>query len=380
MRFLRKNKKNRTVLVISDLHLGAGHYVDGKVNFLEDFHHDKELVEFLQYYSEGDYSQHEVELIINGDFFDFLAVPFVPYFDDEFWSEDAAIDKLKMILSAHPEVMDAIDIFLSKKNKTITYIIGNHDGELAFPKVREYFINQLSNENKEHFKFYLDNEYEPVKGIIIKHGHEYEVAHQFDNYDSVVEDPNGKRFYIPPWGSYYVMRVINKFKEEKDYINQVRPIKSFIIYGLIFNTLFTLRFLFANAYYFIMVRFLQIYQSKLSLTEIFKNAMKELELFQDYEKLTRSFFDENDVKALIVGHTHESIFRTYPDGRIFVNTGTWTKMTHLDLSSNRPAVFLTYAQVEVSDYSQDQKEKFEHLDVNLNVWKGRRDLPYYSYS
>ena len=33
------------------------------------------------------------------------------------------------------------------------------------------------------------------------------------------EAEDGSKYFIPPWGSYYVTRVINKFKEERDHIN-----------------------------------------------------------------------------------------------------------------------------------------------------------------
>ena len=164
MKYRKKSKINKTILVISDLHLGAGANFNGKRNFLEDFHHDRELVEFLDYYSTGSYKSRTVELIINGDFFDFLAVPFVPYFADEFWSESAALDKLKIILKAHPEVIDAMDRFLNQKNKKMVYIIGNHDGELVFDKVRNHFIQTLSDTAREHFSFYLAGEYIPTEG------------------------------------------------------------------------------------------------------------------------------------------------------------------------------------------------------------------------
>ena len=99
MRFLRRGKKaKKIILVISDLHLGAGHNLGGRKNSLEDFHSDEELVEFLKYHSTGEYAGVEVELIINGDFLDLLAVPHVPYFDDEYWSESAALEKLELII------------------------------------------------------------------------------------------------------------------------------------------------------------------------------------------------------------------------------------------------------------------------------------------
>ena len=377
MRFLHNKKKiNKTILVISDIHLGAGATYDGKINFLEDFHHDRELVEFLDYYSSGSYLNRSVELIINGDFFDFLAVPFVPYFADEFWSEDAALDKLKIILKAHPQVIKAIDRFLTKKNKSIVYIIGNHDGELVFEKVRNHFIKSLSTPARDRFSFYLEEAYIPVEGIFIKHGHEYEVAHQFHIKESVVESSEGKKYFIPPWGSYYVTRVVNKFKGERNYINQLHPIHNFIIYGLIFDTLFILRFAFAHFYYFAMVRFLYFYQSNRSFKDIYHNIIRELELFQDAEELTKSFFERNKVKALIMGHTHQAMFRTYEDGSVFVNTGTWIKMVNLDFHSNCPEINLTYCQIEISDKKNKVSDDFEHLNVSLHIWQGKQTLPY----
>ena len=380
MRFLPKNKINKTILVISDLHLGAGANFNGKQNFLEDFYHDRELVEFLEYYSKGGYERRPVELVINGDFLDFLAVPFVPYFDDEFWSEAAAIDKLKIILKAHSEVIKALGQFLSGRDKKIIYIIGNHDGEMIFKKAQDCFIQSLPETSRPNISFYMEGEYIPVEGVIIKHGHEYETAHDFDPKNSIIKSSDGIKYFIPPWGSYYVVRVVNKFKEERSYVNQVWPIQAFIIYGLIFDTLFTLRFLFAHIYYFLMVRFLDFYQSSKSLKEILGSVVKELELFYDSKTIARSFFQKNKVKALILGHTHRAIFHTFEEGQILINTGTWMKAVNLDFSSRLPEINLTYCQIEVGRKKKSPLDPFEHLDISLNVWKGKRELPYEPFS
>src|SRR4051794_15060514 len=62
-------------LVISDFHLSRGKWLkNGRRNPLEDFHQDDRFQEFLDYYSTGIYAATEVELIVNGDFFDPLAV------------------------------------------------------------------------------------------------------------------------------------------------------------------------------------------------------------------------------------------------------------------------------------------------------------------
>ena len=297
MRFLRANKAKKTILVISDIHLGAGTYVKGVKNILEDFHYDEEMVDFLSYYSKGDYEKREVELIINGDLFDLLAVPYVEFFDDEFWSEEAALEKLKMIVEAHPEVMNAFGEFLTKKNKKIIFIIGNHDGELVLKKLQEYLLEQFSESIRDKFiiKVEKTGEYSPHEGILLKHGHEYEIAHQFDTESSVATDEDGRRYFIPPWGSYYVTRVINKFKEERGHINAVRPIKKAMINGLIYDGLFTIRFLLANAFYFMMVRFIYFFKQGKTFKEVINHSLGELELFGDYEELTKDIFEKLDL-------------------------------------------------------------------------------------
>lgn len=372
MRFLRSKKAKKTILIFSDIHLGAGTYFKGVKNYLEDFHYDEEMVEFLTYYSSGDFEKREVELIINGDFFDLLAVPFVEYFDDEFWSEEAALEKLKIIINAHQEVMKALSDFLNKKNKKVFYIIGNHDGEMILPALKDYFLEQFTEEQKQKITIHSvpGGEYEPYSGILLKHGHEYEYAHNFHPINSICKDEEGKRYFIPPWGSYYVTRVVNKFKEERDYINAVRPIKKALINGLIYDTFFTMRFLLANIFYFIMVRFIFFFKQGNSLKEMLSHSKKELEIFGDYEELAKEVFEKReDIYCLIVGHTHEPIHRTYVNGKTFINTGTWTNMYHLDWGKSKGNPQLTYAQVNI----YDQEERPE---VALRLWYGKNNLPF----
>ena len=373
MRFLHKSEIDKTVLVISDLHLGAGPFINDRANFLEDFRYDKELVEFFHYYSEGEYLDRKVEVVINGDFLDFLAVPFVTFFDDEFWSEEASLARLDLILYAHREVVEALGEFLKADNKAIVYILGNHDAEFLFESARKRFLDVLPEEGRDKLKFITDNrvEYKPVEGVVVKHGHEYEMSHDYDPVESIAVDDEGRKFFVPPWGSYYVTRVINKFKEERSHVNAVRPIKQFLINGLIYDTMFTLRFVFHSFYYFIMVRFIFLMRKGNNLKKTLEFALKELELFRDYEDVTFSLLNErDDVRALIVGHTHEPAFKNRPDGKVFINTGTWTDMYYLDFPRNSLGSRLTYAQID------SPQEKGQRPDIALNVWIGANHQPF----
>lgn len=382
MRFLRKSNSKKTIIIISDVHLGAGEYVNGIRNYLEDFHYDEELVDFLQYFSSDEYASKDVELIINGDFFDLLAVPYVQVFDDEFWSEESSKKKLQLILDAHKEVMQALNDFLKVKNKKVTFIIGNHDAELVFDSLKEMVLNCFDKEVRDRFVIReLNDEYRPTDRVVLRHGHEYEIAHTFEEESCIIEDKDGKKYFNPPWGSYYVTRVINKFKEERDHVNAVRPINKFLINGLIYDTFFTLRFMLANTIYFIMVRSIYLFKISNNFGDWLKLFMKELHLFQDYEELTFEYLqDAKDTDVLIVGHTHEPICRTYTNGKTFINTGTWTRMYNLDFGKGGGNTQLTFAKIEVLDPKNNKDEHLPKVQANLHTWEGRNTLPYGSFN
>jgi UDP-2,3-diacylglucosamine pyrophosphatase LpxH len=380
MKSHQKNNVQKVILVISDLHLSAGKIIKGKRNLLEDFHYDNELIDFLKYYSSGDYESIPVELVINGDFLDFLAVPYVEYYDDEFWSEKAAMEKLRMIMVAHRGVLDAMKYFLKKEDNRIVYIIGNHDAEFVFDSLKKEFISYFG----EHaHKLTLSNSittHVPVKGVSIQHGHQYERAHDFDQDNAVVETMSGEKYFIPPWGSYYVTNVINKYKQERGFINAVRPIKHFLIHGILFDTFFTLRFILSNIYYFVMVRFWHFYMVKKSLKTVIQDLMRELELFQDFESLTRQFFEKNlESRVLIVGHTHNPTLRIFNDGTMFINTGTWTRMVNLDLGQSNYGNNLTYAKIMVKNTNYSIEDFDKNVEVDLKSWMGINNLPYTEY-
>lgn len=380
MKSHQKNNVKKVILVISDLHLSAGKMFKGKRNLLEDFHYDNELIDFLNYYCSGDYEQVEVELVINGDFLDFLAVPYVEFYDDEFWSETAALAKLKMIMKAHMGVLDALKNFIATPNKRIVYIIGNHDAEFVFDSLKEKFLSYFGEHRKNFILSNAISTHIPTKGVCIQHGHQYERAHQFDQENAIVETLNGEKYFIPPWGSYYVTNVINKYKQERSFINAVRPIKHFMIHGILFDTFFTVRFMLSNFYYFVMVRFWHFYMVKRSLKEVLGDLLRELELFQDYESLTRQFFEKNqESRVLIVGHTHNPTLRIFNDGTIFINTGTWTRMVNLDLGQWSNGNALTYAKVIVKKLDYELEDFDKYVEVDLKYWMGINNLPYSEY-
>ncbi|OFZ70292.1 MAG: hypothetical protein A2451_15710, partial [Bdellovibrionales bacterium RIFOXYC2_FULL_39_8] len=352
----------------------------------EEFHYDKELVDLFEYYSTGDYGSREVELILNGDVFDFLAIPFVKYFDDEFWSEKASLEKFKMAINAHREVIEALGKFAGGKKKKIVYIIGNHDAELVFESLRNYFFEQLPVKSRSNVEVLLrpSGEYIPVAGVLVKHGHEYDISNNIDFKKSIIEDEEGAKYFLPPWGSYFVTRILNKFKEEKSEIDAVRPIKKFLINGLIYDSLFTIRFIFSSLYYFFMIRFLYVFKQQRNFKTVWAYLRDDFFVFKDYEAITYDIIKKNPgTNVLIMGHTHMPAHKVYPDGKVFINTGTWVDMHYLDFERIRDGGLLTYAQIDVSDSKNESEEipseKLDGFNISLNAWKGRNELPFVEF-
>jgi len=124
-----------------------------------------------------------------------------------------------------------------------------------------------------------------------------------------------------------------------------------------------------------MVRSIYLFKQEKSFKKMIKHCMNELELFKDYETMTHDFFkDRPEAQCLIVGHTHDPSFRSFSDGKIFINTGTWTRMFNLDFGKNSYGEQLSFAQVDVVD------EKKKSYEINLNIWKGRSNLPFEEFS
>lgn len=161
-------------LVLSDLHLGKGRLLeDGGLNSLEEFYFSDKLVEFFQYYSTGAYRDYDVEVVINGDFLNFLQVDYKGHYLTAI-TETIAVEILKSILVAHSQVFKAMGEFLSKPNRRITYIVGNHDQGMMFQGCRDaldQFIGQPL--QYKSIIYYVD-------GIHIEHGHMHEAANRMD--------------------------------------------------------------------------------------------------------------------------------------------------------------------------------------------------------
>jgi UDP-2,3-diacylglucosamine pyrophosphatase LpxH len=343
-------------LVTSDMHLSAGRFVDGVQNPHEDFYFDSDFCEFLDYFSTGPYGDGcEVELILNGDVFDFLNVQIQGDFADVVTS-DMAVEKLRAIFNGHPEVTAKLRDFAAKPGKRLVYNVGNHDLDFFFPAVREEFCRVLGGENWSKEKVWVNAEQpalEYPEGLQIQHGNQYEAIHTANYEQPFITENLPEPILYLPWGSVYVIKIVNRLKWEREYLDKVKPAKLFVLFSLLFDPFFTIKFVLLNAFYFLHTRFIYNPRRRATIGNTLAIMREEITPFYGLEDDARLVLDENpQLKIVIFGHTHGPMQRFYRDGKTYINTGTWTRMISLDLRHLGQQTKLTFALVEYTEDGQ----------------------------
>src|SRR5579872_4457617 len=149
----------------------------------------------------------DVELIINGDCFDFLAIR--PYLDDGIVTPDIALQKWQKISAAHPAFFETLRDFLRTPGRHITFMAGNHDAELAFMEVRNAVQQAICADTPAHNVLLCETRfYRPLPDIHIEHGHHYDF---WNNVGDVWDEEGNPLAHQParltlPVGTQYFQR------------------------------------------------------------------------------------------------------------------------------------------------------------------------------
>ena len=220
-----------TLLVVSDLHLA-----DGSRAF-ETWGPDQQgAFEAMLAATQpgGALASDMVELIINGDCFDFLLSP--PHLDlRDHTDVNLAHAKWVNILAAHGPWFTALRAFLQAPGHRVTFVIGNHDLELAYPSIRAR-VRSAINAAPGMVRFCLTQAYRPLPDVLIDHGCQFDaynaIPHLWAQQPSVstpgdleTSDARGQAIgpLALPWGSRYFYRAFVPAKEQLRYLDEFIP-------------------------------------------------------------------------------------------------------------------------------------------------------------
>lgn len=344
-------------MVISDFHLGAGpNLPQGGTNFLEDFFHDAKLVEFLSFYSGGDYTKAFVQLVINGDFFNHLQV-FPDERDPAILTERVALKRTEAIVAGHPDVFDALARFAATPNHSIVFTIGNHDIGLFWPGVQDLIVCRLGPNVRVHREAsYISD------GVWIEHGNQRVAENWIDFANPFLKGTNDEPIVKMPWGNLFVIRFLNRMKRERPYVDKVYPFRLYLRWALIHDTLFAIKAAAAGLSYFLQV-LLRIGENRRFSRQHFFKIMKEFSFPVRMESAAKRIFAVHpEMRVVVFGHGHQAAARQFAGGKEYFNTGIWNEMISLDIGTMGRRLKLTFVEIRYD------REGIPH--GYLREWKG----------
>lgn len=224
------------LFVISDLHIGGKHSGRPGDRGFRINTHVNELAQFIKEIGvRARLTKARTELVINGDFIDFLAEEVVTDKGDSsprsfIEDQTEAVATLNKIAEREQPLFDALRE-LYGGGVALTIVLGNHDIELSLPMVRTRLAKLLGAEHGANYKFVYDGEAYTVGDVLIEHGNRYDKWNMVDfdrlrRFRSVCSrrlDMTTDTLFSPPAGSELVEQLINPIKEDYPFIDLLKP-------------------------------------------------------------------------------------------------------------------------------------------------------------
>ena len=210
------HKPLKQIIVIGDIEMGAG-------NLTDDFIADKNLSTFIRSLAAR---KHPIDLILNGDTFDFLKCPYHDPQENKLVyprhiTAAVSLGKLKLIYEAHKRVFSALSTFVSSSNHHLYFIIGNHDHDLFFPEVKET-LKRLLDSKKGYDNLHFPGLSYHQNKVWVEHGQQYDFLCQV-NFRSLFVNYKGEDLLNFPWMAFGLISQFMDMKEEHPFLERIFP-------------------------------------------------------------------------------------------------------------------------------------------------------------
>ena len=225
--------------VLSDLHIGAGRIGEQR-HYPDNFLADDEFANFLQTISlESERDNREVELIINGDFLDFLRLPAVDDFNPtEIYpketfldsSKEASIKRLNIIYQGHKRVFEALTHFMRSETpkRRLTIIKGSHDVHFYWPRVKSRLRELLNASGTRASLLLFAEEFVSREKIYVEHGHQQaEKINRYVDFRDPIRPDNPTQIIYPD-GSHLAINLHCDIGPDYPFVGTITPITTLI--------------------------------------------------------------------------------------------------------------------------------------------------------
>jgi UDP-2,3-diacylglucosamine pyrophosphatase LpxH len=298
-------------------------------------------------------------------------------------SEEDSVLKMALIIRGHREFFAALGRFLrtGPPRRQVTFIKGNHDLNLHWRSVQDQICAAVGAAGGRRSLISFEERRISREGIYVEHGNQYaDVLSQVEDMEEP-HDPGRPGQLALPVGSWFVMDAFNEMERERYWIDGVKPILALVWFALAFD------FRFASWAIATLIRALpgilrmgvREFETPRGevLAQQLENPAKVEQLASRYEideafrtefnsyvadvlspprpedaaaaralpgvsdpvvmgeqirkRVSSSLFraaarraEEEGVKLVSFGHTHDAGVEDLPNGGVYMNSGTWT--------------------------------------------------------
>ncbi len=355
----------KEIIVLGDVEMGAG-------NLTDDFISDQALAELILELAER---PHPVDLVFNGDTFDFLKCPFLEKGGKLVYprhiTREISLGKLELIYQAHTKVFLALKRFLGRQDKRCFFIVGNHDFDLVSKAVKEKLKKILGHSLQVHF---LGRKYES-SGVYAEHGQQHDFLNRL-NLRRLFLRYRGETILNIPFVSLGLISQMMKVKEEHPFLERIYPrTLLFQIHPQTVKklTLHSAAYLLKSTLYYPGRYFFDpTYTFPTGLFHEFYRRVKAVHW--DVDEVLHSFKKEwsgglKKNKIYVLGHVHKKLVED-KDGVVIIHPGSWRDEYELD-EKTRTLTALPKRYVQVLVHADG---RLEHQLIELPVKRNQFDF------
>lgn len=304
----------KEIIVLGDIEMGAG-------NLTDDFIADRKLSSLILELARR---RHPIDLVLNGDTFDFLKCPsqLRPHTKyPRHITKEISLAKLLLIYNAHTLVFEALATFVRSSNKNIYFILGNHDHDLVYPEVQEKIKELLGHEKRVHFPGLTYTE----RGVYVEHGQQYDFLFKA-NFDHLFSNYEGQSILNLPFVSLGLISRFMKFKEENPFIERIFPRPALFTHHQVIAKKMNLNtagyFLKSLLYYPFRFYSDPTYTFPTGLLREFYRRLRTVHW--EVDNITNIFLQNRKVnkEIIVLGHIHEKRIAK-GSKRIVIHPGSW---------------------------------------------------------
>ena len=203
-------KGDQLVVAFSDIEMGAGGIHD-------DFPHPQFLAREITRYADNRYKGKHVDLVFNGDTFDFLKVD-VKGAWPTLVTAKVAIEKLEKIIKVHRAFFVALRQFLKRGAPSgVHFVVGNHDQELLFREVQQRILKEIDAPGVSFPGVAID-----IGDAHFEHGSQADPLFEINPAAPMVMTSNGPVLALP-WGSLALLDVALPLREYLFALDRIKP-------------------------------------------------------------------------------------------------------------------------------------------------------------